>query len=51
MKSLLIAVGLMLVTFSSLAENGGAPGTICQLESGQVITTNLTTCPKNTKKL
>ncbi|WP_173670902.1 hypothetical protein [Vibrio mediterranei] len=51
MRTLLVTLSLIFVSFSSFAENGGAPGTICQMESGQVITTHLDRCPKNTTKL
>ncbi|MFA0439889.1 hypothetical protein BCU66_011140 [Vibrio sp. 10N.286.49.B1] len=51
MKTMLIVFGFLFMSFNSIAEEGGAPGTICLMDSGAVVTTHLQTCPKNMTKL
>ncbi|MCL9774178.1 hypothetical protein [Vibrio methylphosphonaticus] len=51
MKHIMVLFGFLVLSFSSMAEEGGAPGTICLTGDGHVVTTHLQSCPKDMKKL
>ncbi|MCW8346788.1 hypothetical protein MD535_12355 [Vibrio sp. ZSDZ65] len=51
MRLMMIFFGFLALSFSSVAEEGGAPGTICLTGDGHVVTTHLQSCPQDMKKL